>query len=174
MACTYSSESGIEIVRQVNSIKPPDLKKIESTLRNCSQLLNKFLPSLSVPTVTESSNSFSVNLDKENNIDILYHKTKCRQLLLKREHWQLKSEISEKTYFENNYGPKRMKNTPNYLFKPILINTKQPAQQLSFARGFKTIRSDPDVRDSVFGKKSQIVQDAYNGFQNLKLGENKK
>ena len=170
---SYSSESGIEIIRQLNSIKPPDIKLIEQKLRSCSQLFDKILPTLSYSTVQEPSNSFSEKYDINNSLaDKPFNKNKDRKLFLKKEHWKLNSEISAKTFFENNYGPKLTNTKLHCFLKPIRINnTNLSAHQLSFVRGFKTIRSDPERRSSIFDK---IKQDASGQFQDLKLGEKTK
>jgi len=159
MTCTLSSESGIAIIRQLENIKTPDIKKIEKKLRSCSQLFDKILPNISVT----STNSFSEKPEIDNITPTTVY-NQNRKTLLKKEHWRLKSEISEKTFFENNYSSGAI--SPTY----IRINDKTQSYRLNFSRGFKTIRSDPGFKTSNFDKRSSDTADGID----LKFGENKK
>jgi len=149
------------------------MKLLEQKLRSCSQLFDKILPASSYSTVQEPNNSFSEKYDINNSlVNKPLDKNKDKELFLKKEHWKLNSEISAKTFFENNYGPKVANTKLHYFLKPLRINNiNLSAHQLSFARGFKTIRSDPERRSSIFDK---IKQDASGQFQDLKLGEKTK
>lgn len=174
MAHASSTESTIAVIRQICSIKPPDLKKIEKKLRNCSQLLDKLLPiTVSSKADGDLHYSFSEQSDiKDSGRASSHNEKNASKLLLNKEHWKLKSEISARTYFENNYAPRPTKTATFYFHqKPFYFLANAP-QQLSFSRGFKTRRSDPDARTSMNEQKNQDA--AFGGFQELRFGENKK
>ena len=142
---------------------------------NCSQLFEKFLPStVSYKTDGDLHYSFSDQSDiKDSTCASSYNQNNgTKKLFLNKEHWKLKSEISAKTYFENNYEARPTKTAIFYFHQKPFCFPANAAQQLSFSRGFKTRRSDPDIRTSIYEKKNQDT--VFGGFQDLKLGENKK
>ena len=169
-----SAESNVAVVQCLNSIKPLNLTKLHLTFKRCRKLIEELLPATISLNFGHHDDYLAynadVNLSTVKQISIKASESKeNEQILLAKEHWRLKSEISAPTFFENNYGSKSLGGVCFQQNQQILsLFGKNISPQLIFARGFKTRRSDPEVRATLFGRKHS--EGTSGGTPELKLG----
>ena len=162
---TLSTEHNIALVQYLNGIEALDLPNLAPKLKTWAKMIKEMLPR----TIFLSDRPLN-HVEVKDDANLIAEKEpvemKRQKILLGKGHWKLKSEISARTFFENNYG--WQSNSVPSLTQLLggFSNTISP--QLIFARGFKTRHSDPEVRSSLFGKTNSdnIVGSA----PELKLG----
>jgi len=162
-ARTLSTEPNLALVQHLNAIGSLDLKKLVLKLKWCRRLIDKIMPSSLASGVENNALYYSfsdqIDIKKVNEVQLNTSKEKrSSKMLLGKEHWKLQSEISGPTFFENNYG---LKSNDGPLVKfnaqSLMFLNGNISPQLRFARGFKTIRSDPELRNSFERKPHEFT-----------------
>ena len=168
--CTETDET---LLRWMKSGQPLNLTKVAINFKRYRKLLKDMLPAtISWNTRHSEHQLFSQGKEKSSLLTKNAYKSlevqQNKQLMLAKEHWKLRSEISGETFSENNYlaNSGSSASMPR-IHRPIGLLNINISPQLIWARGFKTRRSDSDGR--TFERKTP--DSTTSEFPSLNLGD---
>ena len=168
--CTETDETLLRWMKSGNTLY---LTKVAISFKRYRKLLKDILPAtISLNTRHSENQIFSQAKEKSSLLTKNSYKNlevqQSKQLMLAKEHWKLRSEISGETFFENNYVANlgSAAAMPR-IHRPIGLLNINISPQLIWARGFKTRHSDSPGR--TFERKTPDSTTAE--FPSLNLGD---
>lgn len=159
---TLMGEPNVQIIKNLNVTDRLELSKVIKKMKSCRKLIDEIIPAALWSTVKKEDPYYSFSGDieiqkpTERSMKKL-NETQNKQVMLNKDHWKLKSEISGNSFLENNYGLQKNQHSSceSRIFF-LASNRAINSPQLMFARGFKTLRSDPELRNTNNKNTSEV------------------
>lgn len=159
---TLMGEPNVQIIKNLNVTDRLELSKVIKKMKSCRKLIDEIIPAALWSTVKKEDPhySFSGDIEIQKTTERSMKKlneTQNKQVMLNKDHWKLKSEISGNSFLENNYGLQKNQHSSceSRIFF-LASNRAINSPQLMFARGFKTLRSDPELRNTNNKNTSEV------------------